>query len=228
MLERAQSNARKSFEASKKADRLDTRADAAEANTAISSDDPEALTRLKAELAAMEAKREAVKTKNRLARAGRLPDAENPENPAAIRSIAGARRYPMPGYVLRNLGANIRRVQQRIEQLSMREGRVARSCERGGVRVVENGGINRLQEPDLAQAQRVSVGALRGGLAAADRRRRVEPRDAVPRYVHREGRGHPVRTRRSTAAQAQTHRCGHRVLARGVRVARCGVPRQGL
>ena len=145
MIERAQSNARKSFEASKKADRLDTRADAAEANTAISSDDPEALARLKAELAAMEVKREAIKTKNRLARAGRLPDAENPENPAAIRSIAGARRYPMPGYALRNLGANIRRVQQRIEQLSMREGRAARSYERGGVRVVENGDLNRLQ-----------------------------------------------------------------------------------
>lgn len=145
MLERAQSNARKSFEASKKADRLDSRADAAETNTAISSDDPRALERLQTKLARMESEREEAKRMNQLARQGKLSDAENPMNPVSLRDIMGERKYPLPGYALRNLGSEIRRVQQRIEGLSMREGRAARSYERGGVRVVEDGDLNRLQ-----------------------------------------------------------------------------------
>ncbi len=145
MLERAQSNARKSFEASKKAKHLDARADAAETNTTISSDDPRALERLRAKLAGMEAEREEVKRLNRLARQGKLSEAENPMNPLSLRDIMGARKYPLPGYAMRNQGAEIRRVLQRIEQLSVREGRAARSYERGGVRVVENGELNRLQ-----------------------------------------------------------------------------------
>ncbi len=145
MIERAQSNARKSFEASKKAKHLDARADAAETNTTISSDDPRALERLRAKLAGMEAEREEVKRLNRLARQGKLSEAENPMNPLSLRDIMGARKYPLPGYAMRNQGAEIRRVRQRIEAFSMREGRVARSYERGGVRVLENGELNRLQ-----------------------------------------------------------------------------------
>lgn len=144
-LDRAHANMSKSVEATRKAVRLDARAEAAENNTAISSDDPRALERLKAKLAEMEAEREETKRKNRLARQGKLPDAENPLNPASIRNIAGKRKYPMPGYALKNLGAEIRRTRERIETLEKRQGRAARSLERGDVEVVENGELNRLQ-----------------------------------------------------------------------------------
>lgn len=144
-LERSHANMFKSLHATRKAERLDARADAAESNDAISSDDPRALERLKAKLAQLEAGREEVKRKNRLARKGKLPDAENPLNPASIRHVAGERKYPVSSYVLQNLGAEIRRVRARIETLSKRQGRAARSLERGDVRVVENGELNRLQ-----------------------------------------------------------------------------------
>jgi len=144
-LERSHANMSRSVQATRKAERLDARADAAESNDAISSDDPRALERLQAKLAQLEADREEVKRKNRLARKGKLPDAENPMNPASIRHVAGERKYPMSSYVLKNLGAEIRRVRERIETLSKRQGRAARSLERGDVRVVENGELNRLQ-----------------------------------------------------------------------------------
>ena len=144
-LERAQAHGFKGLEASRAAKRLDARADAAEDNTAISSDDPRALERLRAKLAQMETLREETKRKNRLARQGTLPDAENPMNPASVWEIAGKRKHPTPGYVLKNLGAEIRRVRERIETLSKREGRAARSLTRGDVEVVENGDLNRVQ-----------------------------------------------------------------------------------
>lgn len=144
-LKRSNENMFKSVAAGRKAKRLDARADAAERNAAISSDDPRALERLRAKLARLEAEREEIKRKNRLARQGKLPDEDNPLNPASVRSMAGERMYPMPGYVLPNLGAEIRRVRGRIEQLAKRQGRAARSVERGDVRVVENGEISRLQ-----------------------------------------------------------------------------------
>lgn len=144
-LDRSHANMSKSVEATRQAVRLDARADAAEGNTAISSDDPRAIDRLKVKLAQMEAEREETKRKNRLARQGKLPDADNPLNPAAIWHVAGKRKYPMPGYALKNLGAEIRRVRERIETLEKRQGRAARSLERGDVEVVENGDLNRLQ-----------------------------------------------------------------------------------
>lgn len=144
-IERAQAQGFKGLEASRDAKRLDARADTAERNTAISSDDPRALDRLKAKLAEMEAEREETKRANRLARQGKLPVAENPLNPASIQHVAGKRKYPMPGYALTNLGAEIRRTRERIETLEKRQGRAARSLKRGGVQVVENGELNRLQ-----------------------------------------------------------------------------------
>jgi len=136
---------RKAHELHSKAKNLAQRAASAESNTAISSDDPEALTRLREKLAELEAEREEIKRKNRLARAGKLSDKENPENPPHLQSIAGKRVYPMRGYVLTNLGANIKRVKERIETLSKRQGRQAREVSRGGVRVVENGDVSRVQ-----------------------------------------------------------------------------------
>ena len=138
-IEKSHNDMRKSIEASRQADSLLRRASSAASNTAISSDDPEALTKLKTKLEALESQRESIKRLNGLARAGKLSDDKNPK------TFDGQRMYPTDSYVLSNLGANIRTVKGRIEQLEKRKGRVARRHERLGHEVVENGDLNRLQ-----------------------------------------------------------------------------------
>lgn len=82
-------------------------ATAVRAGRSVSSDDPEALDVLRAQLEEMEAKREAAKRHNREAK-------RNGED-------------TLPSYYLRNLGARIRRIQSRIAEIeaeSQREGGV--------------------------------------------------------------------------------------------------------
>ncbi len=109
----------------RKAKTLARRADAARNNRAISSDDPEAVERLTAKVAAMEAERDRYKAYNRAARK--------------------AGNDTLPAYVLKNLGANIRRVRQRIETVETQATQSARSVEIGDWTAVENGDVNRLQ-----------------------------------------------------------------------------------
>lgn len=96
-IDRAHANMGKALELQAEAERAESRADAASSSTAISSDDPDALAKLRAKLAEMEAERERYKAYNRQARK--------------------EKREQLPAYKLTNLGANIRRVQQRIKEL---------------------------------------------------------------------------------------------------------------
>lgn len=102
-LERSDNIMRKAVEDGKKAERLEQRADASESSGAISSDDPDALPKLRAKLAGMEAQREKFKQYNKDARK--------------------AGKDQLPAYVLTNLGGNIRRVQLRIKELEAAETR---------------------------------------------------------------------------------------------------------
>jgi len=112
----------------------DLRAKAAGVGTGgISSRDPEAVVKLRGELAEMEEYRELLKTWN--AKLRKCPTEE-----AAIELVAGAPRiirdkwgsllriggfwgtgWQFPSYMLSNLGANIRRVEDRIKRLTLRE-----------------------------------------------------------------------------------------------------------
>ena len=96
-IDRAHANMGKALELQAEAERAESRADAAASSTAISSDDPDALAKLRAKLVEMEAERERYKAYNRQARK--------------------EKREQLPAYKLTNLGANIRRVQQRIKEL---------------------------------------------------------------------------------------------------------------
>lgn len=100
MLERSDNLMRRAVQGSREADRLDRLADSTEKNHAISSDDPDAIGKLREKLAGMEAERERIKAANRAAKKAGKPIAE--------------------AWVLTNLGANIRRVKQRIAELERR------------------------------------------------------------------------------------------------------------
>lgn len=67
-LNKADNHMRKAFEADEKAKYYSDRASAAETNTAISSDDPRAIEKLKAKVAELEAERDRVKAANKEAR----------------------------------------------------------------------------------------------------------------------------------------------------------------
>ena len=121
---------RTSVESGREAERLASAAQSAASNGAISSDDPDALAKLVTKLEAMEAQREAYKAHNKKARK------------------AGGEK--LPSYALTNLGANIRRVKQRIAELEARVDQVAREQTVGKSVVRENPETNRV-EVDLGR-----------------------------------------------------------------------------
>lgn len=87
----------KSFETSKKADYYEQKAESV-GTSGISSDDPDAIVKLKEKLAGLEAKREEYKALNK-------------KHKSEGKDI-------LPGFYLTNLGGNIRSTKQRIEQLT--------------------------------------------------------------------------------------------------------------
>jgi hypothetical protein len=144
-IERIQADSRKSVEARREAEELERRAAAAEASGAISSDDPKALEKLQKKLAYMEAQREQIKRFNRLARKG---DQEAISRIAKYLGPSASYHKPekgYPAYVLTNLGGNIRRVKERIQELETRAQRTARQTEIGDWEIVENPDVNRTQ-----------------------------------------------------------------------------------
>lgn len=114
----------KAVEADKKADYYSGRAAAAENNTAISSDDPDAIEKLKAKLAALEAERERVKEQNKSAR-------KNGTEPA-------------PWYTLPYLGKDIKRIKERIVQLERVDQMPAEIIQFDGGEIISDAETNRV------------------------------------------------------------------------------------
>lgn len=127
----------KGIDLMKAADAAEARADAV-GTGGISSDDPDAITKLEGELAEAQARQVAMKAENEAWRkagnkAGRQPDGSWQD-------------APNPTYRLSNNGANIRRIEDRIEQLKRNATREAKSEDfQGVVRYVENVEANRVQ-----------------------------------------------------------------------------------
>ena len=109
------------FEASKHAKNLEQRA-AAVGTGGISSDDPDAVSKLRQELSAAETKHAHMKRINAQFRKGGweavegLTDEQRARYQATMQ-ITPWERMPFPGYALTNNGANIRRIKARIADL---------------------------------------------------------------------------------------------------------------
>jgi hypothetical protein len=167
LLERADNDMRKSVEASDKAAYYDQRAASAESNDAISSDDPEAVVKLKEKVAELESFQSQVKSDNAKLRKAKLSG----DDPALavklaelglsewtqkeIRTLAHICPYHLkpyariPAYVLSNNNANIRRVRERLKHLEASfqkaEETPVESVKIGEVEIVSNNAENRVQ-----------------------------------------------------------------------------------
>ena len=120
----------------------------------ISSDDPQAVEKLKAKLEALERDQEMMKAANAAIRLkdrakGDAKLAElglSPEHIAELREPDFAGRIGYPSYLLSNNNANIRRIRERIQQLEkQRQDDTLHGWEFDGGEVVVNKEANRLQ-----------------------------------------------------------------------------------
>lgn len=151
----------KSIEHSKTAEYYHQRAIAAENNTAISSDDPEALEKLSKRIETRQALQEKCKALNRLLRKANLSkdDFDNVKKRLAeiipnkeerlwlLKQVqyTNDEKIIIPGFMLTNNNAQINADKKRLKRLQ--EARAHETCEYmiGDVRVVENVEMNRLQ-----------------------------------------------------------------------------------
>lgn len=156
-IDRIDSGYRKGFAAIKQAEVCERRAEAAEENRAISSDDPAALEKLRAKLAALEANRaravalnKAGRAKDPIAALGAL-GVKDPE-----RIVAGFDRFRavIPGYKLTNWSSEARRLKDRISLLEQRAAAPERAPETiGEVRIVEEDNRVQLHFPGKPSAE---------------------------------------------------------------------------
>ena len=131
----------RAFESLQKAAAMSSRADGidAQAAGAIYSDDPDAIDRLAARIAALEAERDRVKAYNGTCRKG-APDPTLLDNAqreqlaglARIASVFIGKGGAFPGYHLTNLSGNIARNRQRLEVLERRAAHEFTTCEADG------------------------------------------------------------------------------------------------
>lgn len=162
-IKRADMNMRKGCEALDKADHY-ARAAAGVGTGGISSDDPDAVVKLLGELASLQASQRQMIAINTAWRKAGSPAADDlaswqkvadaPDVMMNVNDLAKIREHlarrlivrPFPSYSLSNNGANVRRIEQRIEQLRAAATRQTKeTVHASGVRVVENVEENRVQ-----------------------------------------------------------------------------------
>ena len=127
------------------------RALGAAGNSAISRDDPEAVTKLKEDLAKREERQEAMKRANREFRKGgveAITGISEKTRKALKKTIEGATwsgdRRPFPAYSLTNNNANIRRIKQRIKTLEAEAQQPPRKPVEGDCWKIADGGDGRI------------------------------------------------------------------------------------
>lgn len=147
----------KSFALDDTAKYYETKANAAANNTAISSDDPEAITKLKAKIATLEADRDKMKTINKAYKAYETKQETKPlidlgykleeiePFHCKIQASYSWCRQPYPSFTLTNLGATIRTAKQRLEALEKTKTLQNSEIIISGIRILQNIEANRLQ-----------------------------------------------------------------------------------
>ena len=141
--DRIDTNMRKGIAAQKKAEELERRAQAAESNTSISSDDPNALVALKIKLARLENLRARMVQTNRQYRKGGA-DSITGISDEQRDTIRGAGGPPFEKYELTNLGARVRATKKRIAHLESQAGDVTSEEMHGEVTLRDDVESNRL------------------------------------------------------------------------------------
>lgn len=144
---RADNNMRKGFELMQAGEEAARRAEAAESNTAISSDDPEALTKLRAKLVEAERHAEDVAAGIKIVR--KVPKPWTAEGLAAAGVCTSVARFCLTmGFAptSANDRAEVRRIKGRIAELEKRAAAPERPAERyGDIEVSEDREWNRIQ-----------------------------------------------------------------------------------
>jgi hypothetical protein len=147
----------RSIEESNKAEYYERRAEAAESNRAVSSDDPEAVVKLREKISAAEAIQAVMTKANAIVRQGKgVPREKKVEELVALGLTDSQAadlfkpdymgRPGFPAYMLSNNNANIRRMKLRLAELEKAADRSTRTTEHaGGITVVENTDENRVQ-----------------------------------------------------------------------------------
>ena len=146
---RIDSNFRKGFELQDKAAELRSRAESIASNKAIFSDDPQAAEKLADKIARLEKRQELIREANKLSRKN---DREGLEalgfGATVIEELLNpdwAGHPGFPAYVLTNLGANIRRLKERTEEIEKHAADVTSEKTINGVRIVDSVEDNRVQ-----------------------------------------------------------------------------------
>jgi hypothetical protein len=139
----------KSVELDKKADYYEDKAATAESNTAISSDDPEAVTKLKGKIASAESNQTKMREFNKLLRkkdnAGMLALGFNQSQIDALSKPDFCGRVGFADYQLTNNNANIHRMKERLNHLERQSKQETKETIKGDIRIIDNVGLNRLQ-----------------------------------------------------------------------------------
>jgi hypothetical protein len=144
----------KAVEEKQTADYYNRKAASAASNKAISSDDPDAVARLKVKIAGLEKLQEIMKAANKIVKRAKGTKEEKVAELEALRIPNPVRlfepdfcgRIGFPDYALSNNNANIRTARQRLEQLQKQESQQTTEQNLGnGIRIVENMEDNRLQ-----------------------------------------------------------------------------------
>ena len=152
LLERSDRKMEQSIAASEKAAYYEHKAEAAERNTAIFSDDPEALTKLNKKLESLQVAQTRMKQINAYYRKHGtcqgfhgLSDEQAEKLDDRVRNGYSWEKAPSPAYALSNNNQEIRRLKERIKQLTQAREVGYQGWEFEGGKVVANAENNRLQ-----------------------------------------------------------------------------------
>lgn len=147
--------ARQGVASGRKAEYYEEKARAAENNTAISSDDPEALAKLKDKLDAMQALQELMKATNKIVKNKKLSHEDKVASivELGVKEVHAANllqsdycgRVGFPSYRLQNNNQNITRVKMRIKELESTSTMVSAEVMIGDVKILTNVEDNRVQ-----------------------------------------------------------------------------------